>query len=1018
MYVFFVLRGVTCPRSQPDKKAGGWTMKAIRLVPIFLTLFLVHAVPCSAGRYIVALSTRPWSLWRDAAAAWVDDPLFLPPVDLARVPVNPPTCGWDRLATLAERTTTLPATVEQFFWGENANDGTTAGDWRGVSWWTTTIDLPDSLAGRRLFLDFASVHLRAEVFVNRELAGYDLIGHTPFSVDITTAARPGARNDIAVRITDPLGNFSWNDRQVLKWGTRDIPAVHGFGGITGTVTLRAIDLVHIGDIAVLNTGDPRRITILITARNLTTVSVKSDFAVRIHPDGYPGDTVWDRTLTRTLPPGDTIIEFDARVRRAELWDIDTPNLYRATAALAGSDGSRDTVDRRFGFRSFTIGEGDGDRRFYLNGRRIVLLSTMTWGFWPENGVFPSPETAVGDIALTRALGLNLINFHRAIGQPVLLDAADEAGVLCYEEPGGYSCEGATAGEALWRDWRREKLLRMVRRDRSRPSLIIYNLQNRTPNEVTDEDISNMRAAHSLDPSRSLTWISGFWSRLPEGEAHPEKLHFAPYDTTAHTLGWWDMHHASPAQSWHDSFYNGPEDYAHFTNNTAEIMFYGEDGSIYCPPKLASIAADCVHNGSRGGWRTADLLAWHDAWDTWLDESGFRAWFSSVDDLVGSIGNVSYDYHRRIIENIRIGNIIDCYTLNGWAGNQLTNHCDIADLYRNPVGDPSILASAARPLYVAVKLRDTVAQAGGMVTADCFLVNEANISGRHGLTVTLSDTDGAVYYTRKFDVRVLGGEVDGQLLVEGIDLHLGTGHGYHGVRAELADRRGHIIAKGGDSVFAVNETPGPFPGNVAVIDTSGVIRRALRDTWGVAAVAYADTMTDPGCVLVGRHAFRGRGQIETLMSRVADGATVIVLADADTFASLLDINSDTTEALVYKGRFTIGQGTHIAGFHPILDGLPQAQAFGREYQCFTWFQGVGQYALRLEGGTTVVAALDSHRKDIGSAISVIPFGRGRVVLSTLDILPHLEDPAPAASVVRRLLYNLAAWGAVAGSPSRD
>jgi hypothetical protein len=44
---------------------------------------------------------------------------------------------------------------------------------------------------------------------------------------------------------------------------------------------------------------------------------------------------------------------------------------------------------------------------------------------------------------------------------------DEEGLLAYEEPGGYACAG---GDDTCRAFAREKLLRMVRRDRGHPSL--------------------------------------------------------------------------------------------------------------------------------------------------------------------------------------------------------------------------------------------------------------------------------------------------------------------------------------------------------------------------------------------------------------------------------------------------------------------------------------------------------------------------------------------------------------------
>ena len=53
-------------------------------------------------------------------------------------------------------------------------------------------------------------------------------------------------------------------------------------------------------------------------------------------------------------------------------------------------------------------------------------------------------------------------------------------------------------------WRREKLRRMVLRERSSPSMVIYNLKNEATKPPSDDDIANMRMAHTLDPGRIFT----------------------------------------------------------------------------------------------------------------------------------------------------------------------------------------------------------------------------------------------------------------------------------------------------------------------------------------------------------------------------------------------------------------------------------------------------------------------------------------------------------------------------------
>jgi beta-galactosidase len=223
---------------------------------VLLLLFLAFSTSCKqAEPEKIDLSDLEWRLWLDRDAQWRDDSLFLPTVDISLLPVNEPTCGWNMLAKACDTIVTLPATVEEYLWGIDGNSRGITGNYTGVAWFSTTIDIPGTWDGKRISIDFESVRLRAEVFVNHKLAGYDIINGTPFSCDVTRLIVPGKVNDIAVRITDPNGNFAWRDWDAFFWGDKLIPPSHGFGGITGKVSLTATDYSYISDIFIKNLPD-------------------------------------------------------------------------------------------------------------------------------------------------------------------------------------------------------------------------------------------------------------------------------------------------------------------------------------------------------------------------------------------------------------------------------------------------------------------------------------------------------------------------------------------------------------------------------------------------------------------------------------------------------------------------------------------------------------------------------------------------------------------------------------------
>src|ERR1039458_9156692 len=174
-----------------------------------------------------------WKLWQDKDATWINDELFLPPVNLSRLPVNPPGGGWSVLES-GGRDVSVPGTVEEYL---HPGKGP-AGDFKGVSWWWRTIRIPEN-AGAHIVLRFESQRQRAEIYLDHQLVGYDVIGGTPFEADLTGKVKPGQECQLAVRITDPGGNFDWRDSSPFSWGTNKIPMSHGFGGITGPVKLVA-----------------------------------------------------------------------------------------------------------------------------------------------------------------------------------------------------------------------------------------------------------------------------------------------------------------------------------------------------------------------------------------------------------------------------------------------------------------------------------------------------------------------------------------------------------------------------------------------------------------------------------------------------------------------------------------------------------------------------------------------------------------------------------------------------------
>jgi len=914
----------------------------------------------------------------DKKAKWQDDILFLPPVKIENIPINEPTGGWTLLEKPQKKDVHLPATIEGKMWGENGSTYGVTGNYVGVSWFSTKTNIPATWTGKRIFIHFESIRFRAEIFINRKMAGYDLVNSTPFDVDITKFIIPGAENTVDIRITDPNGNFNWKDSQCYHWGKYLVNPSHGFGGITGKVFLIKTDNIYIKDLYIENRPNIHSVNVHVE----TSASSKNPIPLTLEiREKNTGKIVYTYKCKFEGNKMNQEKIYNIDLPHAKLWSTESPNLYILSVKLGN-----DELEKHFGFRWFEIRNVNGDKQFYLNGKRIVLRTAISWSFWPDNGITPSKELAYKQVRIAKQLGLNMLNFHRSIGNTDVLNAADELGLLYFEEPGGnqYPANKFDDGSLYTKfyfGYRNEKLSRMILRDRSHPSLIIYNLHNERGADPQAEDYREMRMAHKLDPARILTYNSCN-GQNPENIPNKHfKLHLVPNDTTFYDKGWWDNHHAGGPGVYHDNIYQGKDNYLRFSNNKNEIVYWGEEGAIGTPPRLQLIRDEILKNKKTKGWEADDYLKWYDAYDSFLKEKGFNKAFPCVDSLTRKMGDVAYYYQGRVIENIRICNTVDAYAINGWESMKLENHSGIVDNYRNPKGNTENIAYYNRPLYLAVKLNHKVLSVKDTTTTDIYIVNEKNIRGNCILRISASFPSGKKVCLMQKKVKISGDSTYGENLTFGIPV-IAKEEGYTQIEATLF-QNGKKITSGHDEFYAVIANAKGISRNGLVADTTGVINNYLRSL-GLELKDYERGTPNGDFMIVG--AFEptqfGSG-ISDIMEWVYSGHTLVIVDNPETWADFLC----DKEVFDYRGSKKLGTSWYGGNFfnrsHPIFEGLPSNCVFNWEYQCFAAYNR-RRIGLRDFSGNVLVGCVSDHRKEIYSAMSEIKAGRGSIIITTLDI----------------------------------
>ncbi|MGN6727217.1 MAG: PA14 domain-containing protein [Tepidisphaeraceae bacterium] len=852
-----------------------------RMIAAAMVALCLGTAVARADRQTVSLS-GDWKLWADREAQWVDDELYLPPVDLAKLPKHPPTGGWATLQTVKATEARVPGTAEEFLADGNGPMGANPANAKGVTWWWRQIRIPAYTADQRVRLCFAAARVRAEVFLDEQLVGYNLVDSTPFEVDLTPYTRPNETHRLAVRITNPGGNYAWNDGGPLAWGKHIITNGRAFGGLTGDVSLVISDSVSIDDLYLQNTPNLHKVHAFVTVHNASRDAQSRRLEIRVVSKADPSLELFRQTFPETsYPPGDSTIDVPIEAPVAQAWDLDHPNLYLCQATLTHAGQTRDHDERVFGFRWFSP-EGIGSNAiFRLNGKRIVLRSAISWGLFPLTGMVPTQEIARRQIQAAKAFGLNMLNFHRCIGTPNIFDQADEAGLLYYEEPGGYQGAG---NDAFARDYATIKLLRMIKRDRSHPSLILYTLINeygvRKEQSIYDRQAADMAAAHRLDPSRMIVFASG-WANKP-GKEEPVKLNMRPFDDKQYQIGWYDYHRAGGPATYSEREYQDPKHNAFATDNLGEILFWGEENAISTPPRLELIKRELTQPGVSLGWDGQVYLKWETEFEHFLDDKGLRKAFPTVDSLCTAMGEVSLYHQGHRVELARMQNVTDGYVTNGWDATTIDNHSGIVDAFRFPKADPSLIARFNQPLYVAVVPRTQVVQVQDRAVVDFYLVNEKDIKGPHRLSVKAINKAGVERFTKTFDVTPTGGEVYGEPLALAVAFDLKPEDaGFVTIQATLITPDGKTVTQGHETFLAVNWQEDRIAGRGAVYEWGSRVGDYLKNEKQISAAAFDDTQGPLDWLVIARPP---QGQPQLIPADgFADAIKTSIFPDANTNA---------------------------------------------------------------------------------------------------------------------------------------
>ena len=339
---------------------------------------------------------------------------------------------------------------------------------KGVAWYRKSFPLDADYEGKQITIEFEGITKNAVVYFNGSVLKRSFTGYVPFSVDITDrAVLGGAPNTLAVFVDANEWEGWWYEgagiyRHVwLK--VKNKVNVDKYGVFVKPKKLSDVNW-NLEIETVINNGYYRNEVV-----SLETKIYELDSELKISGGSIACGT------TDMLVYAYSKREFmqNISVKEPKLWDIDSPNLYKAVSVLYINGEQVDECETLFGFRTINF---DSDKGFFLNGRPVKLLGTCNHQDHGGLGVAVPDSINEYRIKRLKEMGSNAYRCAHGLPSSELLEVCDRLGMLVMDENRAFE----TSDENL------ENIRTMVLRDRNHPSVIMYSIFNEEPLQSTPE----------------------------------------------------------------------------------------------------------------------------------------------------------------------------------------------------------------------------------------------------------------------------------------------------------------------------------------------------------------------------------------------------------------------------------------------------------------------------------------------------------------------------------------------------
>ena len=368
-------------------------------------------------------------------------------------------------------------------------------DYNPVGIYAREFSVPDDWVRQDIFINFEGVESAYACWINGHFAGYGEDSRLPSRYNITPYLHKGG-NRVVVKV------FRFSDGSYLEdqdyWK---------YSGIERSVFLEARPKTRVADFrltAGLKNGCQDGDLTLNLAFHLPRKGFSAVVKI-LSPDGK----ILSADHYRMKSSTDSLFSLSRLFPNVRPWSSESPSVYKlVVTTLDDKNKELESFVHSFGFRNVEIRNG----LLLINGVALKIKGVNRHEHDPYTGRSITIASMLTDIRLMKQANINAVRCSHYPNRPEWYDLCTKYGLYVIDEA-NIECHGildtkfgSLATQDEWRNPFRERMRRMMLRDRNSTCIIVWSLGNESGYGKLFE--ANYNMAKQMDPTRPVQYEGG------------------------------------------------------------------------------------------------------------------------------------------------------------------------------------------------------------------------------------------------------------------------------------------------------------------------------------------------------------------------------------------------------------------------------------------------------------------------------------------------------------------------------